>query len=160
MLSLQPSLDYLSPGDCPLLPWLWGPFPPQQGVEVRVSAPDSSGCRGDGHLSAAVLGLGALPSSALSLGAGTGSEVVFAPLTALAEGSHCRQAVSTVCKVSKAGQGSLSVPSVPPGCPVKASPLCRRPGLAVPLFPQLHGALWWLLEHLQSGKGLRPQRHV
>lgn len=135
-----------------------GAFPPQQGVELQLS--DSSGCRGDGHLSAAVLGLGALPSSALSLRAGTGNEVVFAPLTALAEGSHCRQAVSTVCRVSKAGQESLSVPSVPPGCPVKASPLCHRPRLAVPLSPELHGALLWLLEHLQSGKGLRPQRHV
>lgn len=56
-----------------------GAFPPRQGVELQVSARD----KGDRHLSAAVLGVGALPSSALSLRAGTG---VFALLTALAEG--------------------------------------------------------------------------
>lgn len=46
-----------------------GAFPPRQGVELQVSARD----KGDRHLSAAVLGVGALPSSALSLRAGTGS---------------------------------------------------------------------------------------
>lgn len=65
MLSLQPSLDHLSPAVG------LGALPLQQ--ELWVSARDSSGCKGDGHLRAAVLGLGALPSFAVSLGAGTGN---------------------------------------------------------------------------------------
>lgn len=69
----------------------------------------------------------------------------------------------SVCKVRKAGQESLRVSNVPPGCPVKA--VCATDGLAVPPSPQL--PLAWItpvaggaLAERPSGKGLKPQPHM
>lgn len=94
---------------------------------------------------------------------------MFALLTALAEGSPCRQAVSSACKVSKTGQEcpqcpswmscerQLAVPQTGAGIVTVRGWLCLSPHSCL-----WHGAPLWLgaaFAERPWGKGLRPQRH-